>query len=132
MHTLICFALKEEAAPFHKIAAAHPGVFTIIVGIGRQNAEKSMREFLANPFWGAHASGVQFSASRRKHSGATPGRARETRALPELVLTCGFAGGLNPELKLGEVVFELSTLNSQLSTRLLAAGAKPAKFFCAD
>jgi nucleoside phosphorylase len=49
-----------------------------------------------------------------------------------LVLTCGFAGGLNPDLKLGDVVFELSTLNSQLSTRLLAAGAKPAKFFCAD
>jgi len=35
-------------------------------------------------------------------------------------------------LKLGDVVFELSTLKSQLSTRLLAAGAKPAKFFCAD
>ncbi len=51
---------------------------------------------------------------------------------PELVLTCGFAGGLNPDLKLGEVVFELSTHNIQLSTRLLAAGAKPATFFCAD
>jgi adenosylhomocysteine nucleosidase len=49
-----------------------------------------------------------------------------------LVLTCGFAGGLNPELKLGDVLFELSTLNSQLSTHLLASGAKPAKFFCAD
>ena len=48
------------------------------------------------------------------------------------MLTCGFAGGLNPDLKPGEVVFELSTLNSQLSTCLLAAGAKPAKFFCAD
>ena len=48
------------------------------------------------------------------------------------MLTCGFAGGLNPDLKLGEVVFELSTLNSQLSTRLLAAGAKPGTFFCAD
>jgi hypothetical protein len=35
--TLICFALKEEAAPFHKIAARHPGVVTLIVGIGRQN-----------------------------------------------------------------------------------------------
>ena len=44
---LVCFALKEEAAPFHKIAAHRPGVFTIIVGIGRQNAEKSVRSFLA-------------------------------------------------------------------------------------
>ncbi len=48
------------------------------------------------------------------------------------MLTCGFAGGLNPDLKPGDVVFELSTLNAQLPTRLLAAGAKPAKFFCAD
>jgi adenosylhomocysteine nucleosidase len=101
MSALVCFALKEEAAPFRKIAAGKSGVSILITGIGRQNAEKSLREFLAT------------------HS-------------PELVLTCGFAGGLNPDLKLGEIIFELSTLNSQLSTRLLASGAKPAKIFCAD
>jgi adenosylhomocysteine nucleosidase len=54
-----------------------------------------------------------------------------------LILTCGFAGGLNPDLKLGEVIFELSepqlpSANSQLEAQILAAGAKPAKFFCAD
>ncbi len=27
MITLICFALKEEAAPFRKIAAGKPGIF---------------------------------------------------------------------------------------------------------
>ena len=48
---------------------------------------------------------------------------------PELVLTCGFAGGLNPDLKIGTVVFE--TANSLLQSKLVAAGAKPAKFFCA-
>jgi adenosylhomocysteine nucleosidase len=123
MTTLICFALKEEAAPFRKIAAAKltrisqidtdlirenscnpcqkSGISILLTGIGRQNAEKSIREFLAT------------------HS-------------PKLVLTCGFAGGLNPDLKLGDVIFELSTLNFQLSTSLSAAGAKPAKFFCAD
>ncbi len=109
--TLVCFALKEEAAPFQKIPAglvvsAQADISIRLTGIGRLNAGKSVREFLAS------------------HS-------------PELVLTCGFAGGLNPELKLGEVVFGLaepqpSTFNLQLSTRLLAAGAKPAKFFCAD
>ena len=99
--TLVCFALKEEAAPFHKIAARHPGVVTLITGIGRQNTEKSVRNFLA-------------------------------ASSPELVLTCGFAGGLNPVLNLGDVVFELSAHNAQLLTRLLAAGAKPATFFCAD
>jgi hypothetical protein len=37
MSTLICFALKEEAAPFHKVAARHPGTVTLIAGIGRAN-----------------------------------------------------------------------------------------------
>jgi len=119
---LICFALNEEAAPFRIIAAGKAGVSILITGIGRQNAEQSTREFLA-----AHS--------------------------PELVLTCGFAGGLNPELKPGEVVFELAdrrdelhesqtkkelgdligdSWNSSLRKKLLAAGARPAKFFCAD
>jgi hypothetical protein len=128
MSTLICFALKEEAVPFRKIAAGKSGITILLTGIGRQNAKKSLREFLLN--WGTHASGVQFSASRRKHSGATPEQARETRALPELVLTCGFAGGLNPELKLGDVVFKTS--DETLRTKLLGAGAKQLKIFCAD
>ncbi len=122
--TCVCFALTEEAAPFRKIAAgkaaaAQADIPILLTGIGRQNAEKSVREFLAtNP--------------------------------PELVLTCGFAGGLNPDLKLGEVVFEvvnalpapsLSPLGGEkasagtgegLFSKLSAAGAKPAEFFCAD
>ena len=126
MQFLICFALKEEAAPFHKIAAGRPGIFTVITGIGRQNAEKSVRSFLNS-------------------------------CSPELVLTCGFAGGLDPELKIGEVVFEIFPRNSRgdeaqieignrkseignrleppyvgCYEKLTAAGAKPAKFFCAD
>ena len=109
--TLICFALKEEAAPFRKLASDKPGISILLTGIGRQNAEKSVREFLLN--WGAHASGVQFSASRRKYSDETSERAGGTPALPELVLTCGFAGGLNPDLKLGEVVFEVQSSKSK-------------------
>ena len=99
MSTLICFALKEEAAPFRKIAAGKSGISILLTGIGRQNAEKSLREFLAT------------------HS-------------PKLVLTCGFAGGLNPELKLGDIIFETS--DETLRTKLLGAEAKPLKFFCAD
>ncbi len=118
MITLVCFALKEEAAPFRKIAAGKSGISILITGIGRKNAEISVREFLA------------------------------TNSL-ELVLTCGFTGGLNPDLKLGEVVFELTdrrgefhepqtekkirdSQSSSLREKLLAAGANPAKFFCAD
>src|ERR1039458_3833272 len=77
MHLLVCFALKEEAPPFRKIATGKSGISILITGIGRKNAEKPVREFLATNS-------------------------------PELVLTCGFAGGLNPDLKLGEVVFELT------------------------
>ena len=112
MSILTCFALKEEAAPFRKIAAERPGICTIIVGIGRRNAEKSVRSFLA-------------------------------ASTPELVLTCGFAGGLNPELKLGDVVFEIGNRQSAIGNeseppqvgcydRLITAGAKPVKFVCAD
>ena len=124
MHLLVCFALKEEAAPFRKMAAGKSGISILITGIGRRNAEKSLREFLATNS-------------------------------PELVLTCGFAGALNPDLKPGEVVFELtdrrgefhepqtekesgarsalpSESSSPLREKLLAVGAKPAKFFCAD
>ena len=119
MNLLVCFALKEEAAPFQKMAAGKSGISVLITGIGRKNAEKSVREFLATDS-------------------------------PELVLTCGFAGGLNPDLKLGEVVFETDPFFSRsrgnetqtkknLETphvvsyeKLLAGGAKPAKFFCTD
>src|SRR5450432_3516364 len=99
MSTLICFALKEEAAPFRKIAAGKTGITILLTGIGRQNAEKSLREFLAT------------------HS-------------PKLVLTCGFAGGLNPDLKLGDVVFETS--DETLRAKFFGAGAKSLKIFSAD
>lgn len=109
MSILVCFALKEEAAPFRKRIAGRSGVAIRIVGIGRRNAEKSIRDALAG---GASASDA-----------AT------------LVLTCGFAGGLDPELKVGEVVFEIGNWKSEIGNverQLLAAGAKPVKFFCAD
>jgi adenosylhomocysteine nucleosidase len=47
---------------------------------------------------------------------------------PERVFTCGFAGGLNPQLKSGEVVFETSDV--ELRKKLENAGAKAAMFHC--
>ena len=49
---------------------------------------------------------------------------------PAFVFTCGFAGGLEPKLTHGEVLFE--TDHSEIRDRLIGAGAKPGKFFCAD
>ena len=134
---LICFALKEEAAPFQKLAAAQAASI-LLTGIGRQNAEKTVRNFLAG--------GASVPASRSQDQA----RLARTLAPPDLVLTCGFAGGLNPELKLGDVVFEMANMpitpslsppggervsvrtGEGLFSKLLAAGAKPAKFICAD
>jgi adenosylhomocysteine nucleosidase len=106
MTTLVCFALKEEAAPFQARVADRPGVDILLVGIGRANAEKAIRRHFAT------------------HS-------------PALVLTGGFAGGLNPDLKLGDVIFEspageAGTSAPDCHQRLLAAGAKPARFWCVD
>lgn len=104
--TLVCFALKEEAAPFKKLAANKPDISILLTGIGRENAKKTAGQLLRpNAF--------------------------------QMVFTCGFAGGLNPDLKIGDVVFEMpaeirDSHGSSLQERLVSAGAKPAKIFCAD
>ena len=159
MTTLICFALKEEAAPFRKIARAtaapaQAGISILLTGIGRQNAEKSVRDLLGS----APAPGAAVVASSTaKANDAASFATREGACAPQLVLTCGFAGGLNPDLKLGDVVFEIfpcssrgneaqtkignrkSEIGNELeppyvvcNEKLLAAGAKQARLFCAD
>ena len=94
---LVCFALKEESAPFEKTAISRPDVRLLITGIGRKNAERRTRDFL------------------------------ETHG-PALVLSCGFAGGLNPAIGLSTVLAE--TADPALLQRLTAAGARRAIFCC--
>jgi len=57
-----------------------------------------------------------------------------TRALdrfnPERVLTCGFAGALRPELKIGDVLFD-EDFDAGLGERLRSLGAAPGTFYCA-
>lgn len=48
---------------------------------------------------------------------------------PECVLTCGFAGGLNPELTLGAVVFD-HDFDAGVEKPLLELGVLPGKFHC--
>jgi adenosylhomocysteine nucleosidase len=95
----VCFALKEEAAAFQRIATDKPDTSVLITGIGRRNAEKSVRNLLA-------------------------------ASSPTLMLTCGFAGGLDPELETGDVIF--STDEPKLGETLSCLGAKRVKFFCAS
>jgi adenosylhomocysteine nucleosidase len=96
--TLVCFAVKEEAAPFRKNSDRFPSVKILVTGMGHRNAIASFEKFLST-------------------------------AKPELVLTCGFAGGLNPAFKIGDVVFE--TIEQDLRAKLLALGARTAEFFSA-
>src|SRR5438067_11250632 len=67
------------------------------------------------------------------------GRANAQRALrqalqqtkPSLVLSCGFAGGLDAALNKGTVLFSNDS-DPRLYASLIAAGASQAKFTCAD
>jgi adenosylhomocysteine nucleosidase len=112
----------------------------LLTGIGRQNAEKSLREFL-------NSRSGRGDETQIKEKSETP---HVVSYEPNLVLTCGFAGGLNPDLKLGDIIFEIpfgssrresaqTEIGNQLEPiyigcydKLIAAGAKPAKIFCAD
>lgn len=49
---------------------------------------------------------------------------------PRLVLTCGYAGGLNPALQSNQVIFQADE-GTPLFEQLAAAGATPVNFFCA-
>jgi adenosylhomocysteine nucleosidase len=53
-------------------------------------------------------------------------RALESRT-PEAVFSCGFAGGLNPELPRGAVVYEADD-DGAIAGALRRAGARPARF----
>lgn len=58
--------------------------------------------------------------------------ARELAATPPaLALTCGFAGGLDPQLAQGHVLLEAAP-GFPLRARLLAAGCSPGTFCCTD
>ena len=97
---LVCFAVKEEARGFQKLAGERKDLKVIFVGMGKRNAERAIRAALV-------------------------------KERPQLVLTCGFAGGLRPELAMGTVVFAADP-ETDLEPALLAAGAKPARFHCAE
>lgn len=97
---LVCFALKEEAAPFKKIVKGNNTIDVLITGIGKHNAETAVRGYF----------GAQ---------------------LPTLVLTCGFAGALDPHLQLNDVLYEADN-GSELASHLNRFGAKPAHFHCSS
>lgn len=104
----VIFAVKEEARPFTRRRAliasgrSRQTSRVLTTGMGARNAE---RVFLASLDDGSDS--------------------------PDWVLTCGFAGGLKPQLPAGAVGFEADPA-FPLTQRLLDAGAQPWKFHCAE
>jgi len=98
MNLLVCFAVKEEAAPFLK-GGGGDCARVVVTGMGRRNTARAFESALLKGF-------------------------------PDTVLTCGFAGGLNADLKGGTVVFE--TGDARLESALGQAGAIPGRFWCVD
>jgi adenosylhomocysteine nucleosidase len=51
---------------------------------------------------------------------------------PSRAFSCGFAGALNPELKIGDVVFDVESTTGHVADRIRAQGAKPVSFICTE
>ena len=96
---LVCFAVKEEAELFQEILVSRPRALVLITGMGKRNAEDSIRRAL-----------------------------KQVR--PAMVLSCGFAGGLNPQLPTETVVFDAA--DPAIEATLLGRGGFGVKFHCAD
>jgi len=99
---LVCFAVKEEAAAFKKLLPA-------LAAYG-------------NPE-------ILVTGMGQKNSDRAVSQ-RLSENPPALVLTCGFAGALNPELELCDMVFDADS-DAGISALLQQSGATPAKFHCA-
>lgn len=93
---LVCFAVKEEAAPFRKAVGTSDRVRIVVTGMGERNARTAFERAIS----------------------------QET---PDLVVTCGFAGGLRPGLAHGTVLYECDG-QPDLAGRLQKGGALRGKF----
>ncbi len=98
---LICFAVKEERRHFRP--AITPDLRVAITGMGASAAESAFVRALNEADGGPR---------------------------PTLVLTCGFAGGLNTAIVTGSVLFDAD--DEVTAGRLRGAGAVPARFHCAS
>ena len=95
---VVCFAVREEAAPGLPLPELSGGRETLITGMGRRNTSTRFGDALA-------------------------------RLSPDRVITCGFAGALNPAFKVGDVLFD-EDFDAGFGDALRALGAVPAVFYC--
>ncbi len=117
---IFLFAVPEEARPF-------------VAKLRRDGIAVASRSVVvagrARPAWSFDGSEARVTGMGRENAARGSEKALEIR--PAMVLTCGFAGGLDPALPVGTVVFDADP-GFPLTDRLVAAGAVPVHFHCAD
>lgn len=102
--TLVCFAVPEEARPFQK-------------------------SVVSNPHIAVQVRMVVSGMGRRNAQAMIDAELKKER--PGLVLTCGYAGALNPELAMGQIVFYADSKVPNAS-RLEALGGQAVRFLHSD
>src|SRR5437667_33147 len=128
---LFCFAVEQEARFF-----AHRSSSGAVRRVSRPRVDGAVADRDHRLIVTVHPDGRleemeilitgvgRENAERKLHSALK-------RAPYQLVLSCGFAGGLNPYLTVGTVVFSTDE-DAGLTSALLSAGACPVRFHCAD
>lgn len=117
---LFLFAVPEEARPFiAKLRGAG-------LAVASRSTDVAGR---ARPAWSFDGGEVRVTGMGREN--AARGSKHALAIRPDMVLTCGFAGGLDPSLPGGTVVFDADP-GFPLVDRLTAGGAVPVHFHCAD
>lgn len=101
---LVCFAVKEEMKFFR----------------GRSWKDEALAACDSVQVW---VTGIG------RRNAAENIREAITAVQPERVITAGFAGGLNPALKLGTVIYE-QDFDAGFGRELEDLGAIPARFYC--
>ena len=117
---LFLFAVPEEARPFvAKLRGDGMAVASRSVGVAGR----------ARPVWSFDGDEARVTGMGREN--ATRGSEKALEIRPGMVLTCGFAGGLDPALPGGTVVFDADP-GFPLVDQLTAASAVAVRFHCAD
>ncbi len=117
---LFLFAVPEEARPF-VAALRRDGIAVASRSIAVAGRARSAWSF----------SGGEARVTGMGRENAARGSEKALEIRPAMVLTCGFAGGLDPALPGGAVVFDADP-GFPLTDRLAAADAVAVRFHCAD
>lgn len=102
MSGLICFAVREEAKPFLQKLCPTDADQVIVTGMGAKNAASALIRELDN-------------------------RSQK----PNFIISCGFAGGLSPELATGSVIYSADE-GFLLLPKLQSSSAKSAEIRSTD